>query len=758
MGHRCFTAAESKRWGFDHLSHAEIMQRLRENTVGIENSLRQQKLQAIIVDRQIAKIFRYTNAKGEIDPAAGLKAMLYTDRYEQSGSVGLEALMRALNGKSHSELHDIMHDFVPDWKVFMQDTKAQHTFVKALFGEQTADPRMRGFAQTWAATVEGLRVRFNKAGGGIHLLDSWRLPQHHDAHLVSKATFPVWKADILDSVDLVKMKMDQLSSDDLDAILKRMYDNIATDGLSSLKQGLFIPTGTSKMANRHMDSRKLHFKDADSWVMYQNKYSNSTPYAAMMDHISMINNEIASMEMLGPNPDITFNTLVQAVQKHTGDHNSTRSATNAYINLTGKTAPNNRPVADSVQALRNITTGIKLPGATLSALPDVMFNAFTAHYNGIPVFNTFVRMIKNLNPLDKADQKFAAQMWMPLEHLIDTAHAAMRYSDVGGTDKAAKFAGMVMNMSGLNQWTVAGKRAFHIEFMGSLAGDIAGNVNLQRAFRRYGITARDQRLIQRSTKLNRNGVDYLDPSALPGELAERVIAMVTSETRYAVPEGDAMVRAMLNQGSRKGEAGGETLRVMTQFKNFPATIIANHWARMAHGFEGNKASRAAYGASMMVGTTLLGTLVVQLKAISRGEESPTGKRLITEGAMAGGVMSLMGDVMASDSRAYGQAFQEFALGPLGSDINKLVWDGILGTLDDMTAADKGIQATLAKLPKDIAAGATNYVPGQFWYSKNIMERSFLDEIRRWADPEFDIKEADKEVQRQMDIADDRWFR
>lgn len=744
---KCITKAELKKYGLEDATPDQVLKAMREVSETLTNNRRQTIMQATILQKNIDYIMAYKDKNGNPDPAQGLKALLVTDRTELSNRSGIESRMHAVNAQAHSQISEMMEEFMPTMFGLKRDRVGQRRIVRALFGEQTGDPKYQRFAKDWMDLVESLRIRFNKAGGEIGKIDDWNLPQHHDAYLVKDRGFDEWFRDIVKAVDLDKM---DIPDDEVPQVFRKAYDNIITGGLESFEPGSSF--GRSKLANRHREARFFKFKNADAWLEYQEKYTDATPYMAMMDHVTMISNEIGLMENLGPNADITFRTLADHAAKAAGDANAVRAAEKIYTNLSGKTNPISQKFADRMQALRNVTTGLKLPAAALSALPDVIFNSMTANYNGLPAMRVITRFLKTLSANSAEDRAFAAKLWTPLEMLIDEAHSASRFADVAGQKTSAKFSSFVMRGSGLNAWTHAGKMAFHAEFMSGLADPkIRANANMKKSFERYGITPEDLTAIENSKKLVKNGIEYVDPENLPRDTAERLVSMVISETKYAVPEGDALVRAVMNQGTRKGEVGGEILRSVTMFKTFPATIIANHWARAIHGHE----SSLSYITKMAIGTWVLGTVVTQLKEIAAGREPIDwdNPELWKEGAMRGGSLSLVGDIMSSDSRSWGQSFQDFALGPIGGEIDKVLWRGVLGTYDDLLKGE--IEA--GQIVNKAIGHIPDYVPGQFWYTKTIMERAFLDSMKELKDPNYQIKKARREAKRYEKFQNERWW-
>ena len=143
----------------------------------------------------------------------------------------------------------------------------------------------------------------------------------------------------------------------------------------------------------------------------------------------------------------------------------------------------------------------------------------------------------------------------------------------------------------------------------------------------------------------------------------------------------------------------------------------------------------------------MGTLVVQLKEIAAGREPIDwdNKDLWTRGFNQAGVTGFIGDLVRSDSRSFGGSAADFLAGPVASDVNKILWRGLFGSYDDMI---KG-ETTLQDEVKKAFGEAADFVPFQFWYTKTIMERAFLDEMRRYGDPNFDIKEMRRERERYL---------
>ncbi len=316
-----------------------------------------------------------------------------------------------------------------------------------------------------------------------------------------------------------------------------------------------------------------------------------------------------------------------------------------------------------------------------------------------------------------------------------------------------------MRGTGLNRWTIAGKQAFHMEFMSLLTTDIRNNKNLMRTFRCYGLGEAAIKDIEAGGVLVRGGAEFLDPKTLKVDTMEQVFGMVSEEMGLAVPEPDTAVQAFMNQGKKRGEAGGELFRTGGQFKAFSVSIIMGHMARALHGSEGNLGGKIRYGASIITGATMLGVLTTQLKEIAKGNKpfDWDSKTLWNRGFQAGGALSIAGDLLMSDVTKYGTSMQDYLLGPLGGDANKIFWKGFLGGVADITAADNKLRE-IHKITRNTADEALDYIPGQFWYTRLAFDRIVYDGLHKAVNPEWQLQEVQREIKRrQQEGANERWW-
>ena len=75
-------------------------------------------------------------------------------------------------------------------------------------------------------------------------------------------------------------------------------------------------------------------------------------------------------------------------------------------------------------------------------------------------------------------------------------------------------------------------------------------------------------------------------------------------------------------------------------------------------------------------------------------------------------------------------------------------------MDDMRDSEK----ELSEMFTGAGATASQFVPGQFWYSKLIMERMFLDSLKKLGDPNYDLKKMRRERKHYERFENEKYYR
>ncbi len=276
----------------------------------------------------------HKNARGENDPAEALWMML--EHFGQANVKDIETTRLTILGRVHGELESLLDEFrkgaiTGDFRRRAGPQAARmENIVRELFGVDSGDASAKALASAWGQVTERLRLRFNAAGGNIRKLArdglSWGLPQTHDAEALLNAKFngktgrAAWvdymmQPGTLDRQRTVSSTGSTFSDNDLRQALADIWEKITTDGWID-RDPSYVPYGKGALGKqKDAHHRFLHFASPDAWMAYQRNFGEGDPFAAMMGHISIMARDIATMEVLGPNPETMRNYLKQIVLK-----------------------------------------------------------------------------------------------------------------------------------------------------------------------------------------------------------------------------------------------------------------------------------------------------------------------------------------------------------------------------------------------------------------------------------------------------------
>ena len=740
-------AASSKaaRDAFDALER-EVMERKRRKLLQIQN------WKEIKVN-----LDQYRNIKGEQDIGRAAEALFDSDGLSKYSSVVQReaAVERAATRKLYNVLATFRRNLIGETR-----NKAQlKDMVREIFQPgSTGSASAREMADAWSQASDYLRQRFNAAGGRIPKRKDWGLPQVHDTLAVRKASYEEWRDFIQPRLDSAKMIDERtglpFSPERLELALRDVYETIRTDGMNKLIPGA-VGQGKS-VANRRIDHRFLVFKDADNWMQYQEKFGNANPFDTMFGHIKAMSRDIALMEILGPNPRATVNYLKQTIQKEAGlkadeaaENAARRSAArldNLYLAVTGaNNAPIDSKFGNTFAGLRQVLQSAQLGAAAISAITDLNFNRMARGFVGLPQVNTINQYLRLLSPLGAEEKgKLAIRLGLIAEGWSSLASAQMRYvGDISGPEITRRVADFVMRASLLSPMTQAGRWAFGMEFLGTLADNVGKRFNeldprLRKTMERYNINAARWDVMRSSPLYEHEGASFLRAEDIeartdiaPGlarDLATRLMEMVETETNFAVPSSSLRGRIALTGETRPGTISGELTRSFAMYKNFGITLVNTHLMRgMTQPGAKNK---GRYFADLIVSTTLMGALAMQLKEMSKGRDP----RPMTDNAfwlaafLQGGGLGIYGDFMFSDVNRFDRGLAETVAGPVvgfADDLRKL-------TIGNIVQAAQGEDTNAAR---ELIRFTSRYTPGSsLWYSRLALERLVIDQLQLMADP------------------------
>ncbi|EPQ1453024.1 hypothetical protein LXC31_000139 [Acinetobacter baumannii] len=710
---------------------------------------------------------------------------------DMSGIQSIDSKARGIASIYRGELVDFYTNIKGGLGIFT-DQELVQKIVRERFGENTGDALAKKISDKMGDVFETMRDRFNRNGGDIGKLDNWGLPQTHNLEKIAKAGKEAWvnKAEsLIDTRQYVHENGDYYSQQEIRSLLEYTYDTLSSDGANKIEVGRQATGGgTSKVTNRHGESRVLHFKDAESWLEYQSEFGGMQFVDLVEAHINGLSKDIAMVENLGSNPKTALKILMDAAakkdwEKGIEENQTKRSRKRAQVmfdEFSGGNSPQSQVLANLGLAYRSMNVASMLGGTTIASLADQATIAKNASVHDLSYRKAFGELIGQLNPANKADRELAHSLGLATEEMLGSI---ARWSDDGLTstygksEKLARIssgvATQVMRVSFLNALTSASKVGFTkllMEKYGRLSRSKAWNdldVQDRELLSNTGLDERAWQVFQLAEPVvDRKGNQLMsarsiyeipdekltafgDPKQVKDQVASQLQAHLLDEQGMAVIEAGLRERTWMTVGA-KGTITGEVFKGLMQFKSFSASFLMRQGSRtMAQ--EGLK-GKAAYAIPLMVSMTLLGGLVVQLREILNGNDPQTiydsndpkkATSFFMRSVVAGGGLPVLGDILVAGADTSGRDANSFVSGPLGSDFTSLL--GL--TVGNLTQYNEGKDTNFGNEAFKFVKGK---IPAQnLWYTKAAINRMFFDEIQDTIAPGYREK-ALRKAERQQD--------
>ncbi|MCP3730443.1 hypothetical protein M9978_08375 [Sphingomonas sp. MG17] len=640
--------------------------------------------------------------------------------------------------------------------------------VRELFGGDTGNLNAREIAGAWRETADGLRQRFNAAGGSIGKREDWGLPQSHDAQRVGSVTPEAWIGEVRPMLDRAKMLDERtalpLTDQQLDVLLRDVYENIVSEGWVGRQPGR---AGAKMLANRRAEHRVLHFKDAETWIGYNDKFGQASPWDAMMGHVRGMSRDIALMEVLGPNPAATVRWMKDVATKDAmtrgtnADRRRAKKSADMIDRLYGVISGDADQVGSETlahlgSALRNWQAATKLGSAVIASMSDAGTATLTRRMNGLAALTQLTDMAGQLSLIDPKARVTARRMGIIGDEFTGRAAGAgrvmldeltggrlstssegvrgrIRHGAQLANESTRRLADGTLRISGLNAWTQAGREAMGKEFAATFAerADTAFN-DLPEAFRgffeRYGMGSREWDTLRATAPNKAGGYDAIWPAMVADKgVGTRVMEAMLTEIDFAVPTGGLRQRAIVG-GYKRGTIMGELVRTGFQFKMFPVTVMVMHGMRMLDQPSGWR--MAKYGVGFLAATTLMGALAVQGAELVKGrdpialldDEGGLRTDFWWKAMLKGGGLGVFGDVVNASTNQYGQDVGDLTAGPG------------FGTIQNVADLAWGRKAKDAEgndvRVHDVARFLKRETPviGSLWYTRAAWERIALDQL------------------------------
>lgn len=487
---------------------------------------------------------------------------------DMSGVQSIDSKSRAIAAIYRGELVDFYTNVKGGLGVFT-DAELVQKIVRERFNDSTGDPLAKKISDKMGEVFEGMRERFNRAGGDIGKLDDWGLPQTHSLEKIVLAGKQAWvqKAEgLIDTSKYVHEDGTYYSQQEIRELLEYSFDTLSSNGANKTEIGRQSFGGNSKVTSRHSESRVLHFKDAESWMEYQAEFGGM-PFVDLIEaHVNGLSKDIAMVENLGSSPKNAMRILMDAAEQKDWqkgiDANDTgksrKRAQTMFDEFSGQNTPQSEVLANLGLAYRSMNVASMLGGTTISSATDQAMIAKTAHVHGLSYWKTFGEMISQLNPKNKEDREFGYYLGIGVSELTGSIS---RWTDDGLSSvhgRAAKVsrgannvANQVLRISGLQALTRASKVAFDTMLMAKY-GDMTRNkswsdlhANDKELLEGTGLNERAWQVMQLAEPhVDRKGRKLMSARAIYAIPDEKLLAAMDGDVKTLMDDIDSQIKVL----------------------------------------------------------------------------------------------------------------------------------------------------------------------------------------------------------------------
>lgn len=633
--------------------------------------------------------------------------------------------------------------------------------------------------------------RENKAGAYIRLKEGRVVGSSHDIRRMVKAGKAEWVQEIDKRLNWDKTADGQFKIPEgtkdakfIDemykkriAFLERSYDSIIT-GVRSQTERTEISKafkGPGNLAKRESASALFTYKSADDWYEYDQVYGRASLREAFLQDINSSMRSTALMQVFGTNPDAMVERIQQRLlEKHKGDLKKVKRLKRETGALTFKAAyaevsgdvnlGSHTEIARWMHWFRAVQTMAKLGGAWISALSDVAFIASNRMYQGRSLMDAWgdalTAVFRGMNAGEM--REFSDRLGVGIEGQLGDFMSRFNASDdVPG--QTSKVMSMFFKLNLLQPWTESNKRGVTLMISNDLAREASKPFadlpdDMKRLLSIYDIDESAWNKARKDVKKGPDGREYLIPGEIQDTgLRERFFALLTSEADNAVPSPGARERAMLRRGYRPGTLAGEGIRFLTQFKSFGVTALTKPLGRQLYGqgaANGVEQLQRGIGANMglvntVVGTTIMGYYVMQLKEVAKGREmrEPSPEAFLAA-MMQGGGLGIYGDFLFGEANRYGGGTLQTIAGPAVTEASELV-DLLQRTRGVVMGGEEDVSGDVIRFLKG------NVPFGNLFYTKQAMDYMIWYQLQESVNPGY-LRRMEKRVERENDT--EFWLR
>jgi hypothetical protein len=616
----------------------------------------------------------------------------------KSGRNSAATRRQALGGGWISGMLAEFHEKLPHVVKMLQRPRDNAPFFYDVVREwrkpgSTKSKEARLTAEIFSKYAEAARLAYNKAGGNAGKIPDWGGPQAHDAGKLIKAGDEQWITDIYAEMDHDRSFGALTTEAEAKEILADSYLTITT-GVpatpTARERGAFVGAGGSFDPHR-----VFHFKDANAWIRYAEKYGRGNVVTGLMDHLKSMARRTALMEKLGTNPPRMMEHLIEDTRREIRDSkmsgekkqkelgrltslNKDSFVSRAWAVASGDVdRPGNLSQARRWSALRQIQSMASLGLSLPSQFSDLLTYAQAMRWQGRGLLQGYADSLGSLlqgRPPAEV-RRIAMLMGVGHETFLGEIHAGYAAEDAA-FGILSRWQNAFFKWNGTNWWTDNLTTSFSAMTSVDMAEQSrtawsALNIGYRTTLAEYGIGEADWNKV-RNMVTKEGDYSFVWPElAGDHELEMKLRGFIIDTAQFAVIQGDDRTKQWTTGGQRSGTHLGEAIRSMMQFKGFPIAYTQKILGPMFRGQPGRRDLAAI--PHLIAMSLVFGYISSTTKDIMKNKtpKDPLAYATWLAALTQSGGAGLYGDFFFGNADRFGGGLLSDLAGPTISDIANL---------------------------------------------------------------------------------------
>lgn len=609
------------------------------------------------------------------------------------------------------------------------------------------------------------KANLNKLGAWVGDYSGYITRTMHDSDLVRRDGFEEWR-------DFIRPRLDPTTFGDADPekFLRDVWHNLVT-GVHENVDGFYKDpafVGPANLAKKLSQERVLHFKDAESWLDYQGKYSRGSLIEQMFRSFERAAHDEALMSRWGTNPRAEFGADMRYLQTrfHDTDPDAVRELNdrqnrlqNIFDHLDGTAY---RPVSGlgaRIGSLVRLDESLsKLGMVAFTHLSAGVTKAHVLRHEGLGFLeaygNFWSSAASRLRAGDRGEFNDLVLAGLEGQHHDIVSRFSL---DDALPGKASSLANTFFKWSGLTALLNRQKAGAEWALSRHLGGLVDRRFEdlpeeTKRSLSAFDISPDDWHTLRLAPKHPEiDGRKFLTPDAATRStkrlsdaqrdaLGLKLHAYLRDTADRAVVTPGIYEHVAFTQGNRPGTVLGEALRFVAQFKTWPLAAARQLVFRDIR--ENDTAGAVGSILTLAAGSALVGTMINAMKDKLKGRNPRpwNDPRTWIAGMMQGGGFGILGDYLFGEYSRFSQnALETFAGPTLGTTANQLInlWTDAKALVirDDEHHRDPEYQ--WRALAADAFRAVMDHVPfANLFFARAALDYLFTWRIQEWMNPGY----------------------